>query len=59
LWQAAETNGFKELLEKLNSAVQVLQNSGVQLGEDVDAQLNNVTTRLRTVRSDVEQAQAI
>jgi len=58
LWQAAETNGFKELLEKLNSAVQVLQNSGVQLGEDVDAQMNNVTTRLRTVRSDVEQAQA-
>ena len=58
MWQAAETNGFKELLEKLNSAVQVLQNSGVQLGEDVDAQMNNVTTRLRTVRSDVEQAQA-
>ena len=56
--QAAQTNGFKELLAKLNSAVQVLQSSGVQLGADVDDQVNNVTTRLRTVRADVQQAQS-
>ena len=34
-----ETEGFKALLSKLNSAVQVLQASGVNLGADVDAQV--------------------
>jgi hypothetical protein len=56
--ETAENNGFKELLAKLNSAVQVLQGSGVQLGADVDEQVNNVTTRLRTMRSEIEEAQA-
>jgi len=55
--ETGEVKGFKELLDKLNSAVQVLQHSGVQLGEDVDEQVDNVTTRLRSVRGDVEQAQ--
>jgi hypothetical protein len=56
--QTAENNGFKELLAKLNAAVQVLQGSGVKLGADVDEQVNNVTTRLRTMRAEIEDAQA-
>jgi hypothetical protein len=43
---ALQSQGFDELLAKLNAAVQVLQNSEVQLGTDVTEQVQNAATRL-------------
>ena len=44
---ALQSQGFDELLAKLNAAVQVLQNSEVQLGTDVTEQvpLNSLLKR--------------
>ena len=43
---ALQSQGFDELLAKLNAAVQVLQNSEVQLGTDVTEQVQNAATHL-------------